>query len=256
MNLELRKVYEWTNANQITVNPEKSHLLIIPPKSTHQIRSVKVYMYKSPLKVKDSVKYLGVTIDSRLNFDDHINLLRGKISRSIGVLSKIRHVLPVEALQNLYYSLIHPHLLYGIIIWGNTYKTYLKRLTTLQNRAVKISVGAHWRDNTANCFVQLQVLKLTELFTHEVAKFMYKYTSKNLPPSFSFFTSVASVHIRSTRLASSQYSLYLPRYKTLTLQRNIKFQGVKIWNSVPLEIKKLSFNRFKIQYKHLLSNYT
>ena len=88
--------------------------------------------------------------------------------------------------------------------------------------------------------MQLQVFKLNELYTYEVAKFMYKYTRKNLPPSFSFFTSIASVHTRSTRLASSQYSLYLPRYKTLTLQRNIKFQGVKIWNSVPLEIKKIT----------------
>ena len=80
-------------------------------------------MYKSPLKVKDSVKYLGVTIDSKLNF-----LLCGKILRSIGVLPKLRHVLPSKALQNLYYSLIHPHLLYGIIIWEYAHKTYLKRL--------------------------------------------------------------------------------------------------------------------------------
>ena len=40
-------------------------------------------MYKSPLKVKDSVKYLGVTIDLKLNFDDQFNLLCGKIPRSI-----------------------------------------------------------------------------------------------------------------------------------------------------------------------------
>ena len=85
MNLELQKVYEWTKANKITVNPEKSHVLIIPPKSTHQIPSFKVYMYKSPLEVKASVKYLGVTINLRLNFDNQINLLSGKISRSIGV---------------------------------------------------------------------------------------------------------------------------------------------------------------------------
>ena len=34
------------------------------------------------------------------------------------------HVLPLKALQNLYYSLIHPHLRYGIFLWGNTDKTY------------------------------------------------------------------------------------------------------------------------------------
>ena len=68
MNLELQNVYTLTEASKITLNPEKSHELIIPPKSTHQISSVKGYMYKSPLKAKDFVKYLGVTVDSRLNF--------------------------------------------------------------------------------------------------------------------------------------------------------------------------------------------
>ena len=58
-------------------------------------------MDKSPIKIKESVKSLGVTIDSRLNFDNHINLLCGKISRFIGVLSKLRHDLPSKALQNL-----------------------------------------------------------------------------------------------------------------------------------------------------------
>ena len=48
MNLKLQKVNEWTKANKITVNTEKSHVLIIPPESTHQIPSVKVYMYNSP----------------------------------------------------------------------------------------------------------------------------------------------------------------------------------------------------------------
>ena len=90
MNLELQKVYEWTKANKIIVNPDKSHVSIITPKSTLQIPTAKGYMHKSPLKVKDSVKYLSVTIDSRLNFDDHINLSYGKISRSIGALSEPR----------------------------------------------------------------------------------------------------------------------------------------------------------------------
>ena len=106
----------------------------------------------------------------------------------------------LKALQNLYYSLIHSHLLYGIIIWGNTYKTYLKRLTTLQNRAVKTSAGALWRDNTANSNMQLQVLKLNELHTNEIAKFMNKYTSKNLPPQLLllFYLSRLGTHTINT----------------------------------------------------------
>ena len=58
---------------------------------------------------------------------------------------KLRNVLPPKVLLVLYYSMIHPHLLYGITIWGNTYEKYLKRLRTLQNKAVKVLGGGRWR---------------------------------------------------------------------------------------------------------------
>ena len=52
-------------------------------------------------------------------------------------MTKLRHVLPAKALCTLYYSMIHTHLLYGIAILGTTFKSYLKRLSNLQNRAIK-----------------------------------------------------------------------------------------------------------------------
>ena len=56
-------------------------------------------------------------------------------------MCKLRNVLPPKALLVLYYSMIHPHLLYGITIWENTRKKYLKRLRTHQNKAVKVLGG-------------------------------------------------------------------------------------------------------------------
>ena len=72
-------------ANKITVNREKSHVLIIQPKSTHRLPKVKVYVYQSPLQVKDSVMYSGVTIDLRQNFDDHITKFQNRaVKISVG----------------------------------------------------------------------------------------------------------------------------------------------------------------------------
>jgi len=65
-------------------------------------------------------------IDYRLNFEDQIKLLTAKISRSLGIIYKLRHTLPATALHNLYYSIIHPHLLYGIVMWGSCYEKHLK----------------------------------------------------------------------------------------------------------------------------------
>ena len=63
-----------------------------------------------------------------MNFDEHTNALVTKISRSLEVLCKLRHLLPKPALHNLYYSMIHPDLLYGITVWENAFDKHLKRL--------------------------------------------------------------------------------------------------------------------------------
>ena len=92
--------------------------------------------------MNDTLKYLGITIDDKLNFEEHINALATKISRSLEVLCKLRHTLPKSALRNLYHLMIHPHLLYGITVRGNVFDKLLKRLATLQTKAAKLISGA------------------------------------------------------------------------------------------------------------------
>ena len=116
---ELQKVHIWTNANTITVNPQKTMTLIIPPKITDPSPDIDIQFLNSSISANDQIKYLGITIDSKLNFEEHISIVAKKISRSLGVMCKLRNVLPPKALLVLYYSMIHPHLLYGITIWGN-----------------------------------------------------------------------------------------------------------------------------------------
>ena len=81
--------------------------------------------------IDDTIKYLGITIDNKLNFEEHINALATKISRSLGVLCKPRHILPKSALRNLHHLMIHPHLLYEITVCENAFDKHLKRLATL-----------------------------------------------------------------------------------------------------------------------------
>ena len=70
------------------------------------------------------------------------------------------------------------------------------------------------------------------------------------------FTPVRAIHTRTTRLALCELNLYLPRYRTQKLQKSLKYQGAKIWNTVPYELKKFPFDQFKFKYKkYLLLNY-
>ena len=62
------------------------------------------------------LKYLGTTIDSGIKSNLHIKTWECKIARSIGVISKLKQVLPASALLTLYYSMIYPHFLNSIVI--------------------------------------------------------------------------------------------------------------------------------------------
>ena len=74
-------------------------------------------------------KFLGVYIDSRLNWKEHIILVtRKKLAKNVSVMNRVMHLLTNDALFSLYCSLILPHLNYCCETWGNTYKSRLHPL--------------------------------------------------------------------------------------------------------------------------------
>ena len=91
---------------------------------------------KSEICITSTVKYFGIYIDEELNFK-YITSIVAKISRSFGILYKIKNFLPTSTLLCVYYSLVHTHLSYGIITWGSTYKSHLEKLSSHQNKAIR-----------------------------------------------------------------------------------------------------------------------
>ena len=85
----------------------------------------------------------------------------------------------------------------------------------------------------------LKILKLQDLVKLETAVFVYNYKSGQLPSTFrNYFTAPNNIHVKPTR-ATFSHNFFVPFFKTLKLQRSIKYQGPKIWNSFDLEIKKI-----------------
>ena len=106
---------------------------------------------------------MGITKDEKLNFAEHIIKFTCKISRSVGILSKLKNILPFTAYRKLYYSMFHSHLLYGTVLWGFIYHNNLKRLIILQNKAVKIVAGGQRQDHVTPFYHRSQILKLKNL---------------------------------------------------------------------------------------------
>ena len=117
MNMELKKLHNWCNANKLTINPSKSTAILISPKLNTQITNVNITIDNSLITISETAKYLGVMIDSKLNFQNHIKIIESKLSRGVGILYRLKAVLPREALCKIYFAPFHTHLLYGLGVY-------------------------------------------------------------------------------------------------------------------------------------------
>ena len=107
VNNELEKVSEWLNANKLTLNVKKSNYVIFRPRQKRIpfIPQIKIFNptlnTRVILEMKDFVKYLGIMIDSELSWKHHNDFICHKISRSVGIIAKMRHYIPRHLLLNL-----------------------------------------------------------------------------------------------------------------------------------------------------------
>ena len=144
-NTELQNLNNQCVANKPQINPQKSTVIIVPPRLYVPIPHINLSYNNSLILCYYSYKYLGITIDSKLNFKIHIEKITSKISRSVGILNKLLYIFPTSSLVDLYFALVHSHFLFGLTIWGSTFPSYLDKLQKFQNKAVRIITNSEIR---------------------------------------------------------------------------------------------------------------
>ena len=137
-------------------------------------------MSYSPLECKDYVKYLGILIDKNLIWKSHIDLIALKISKTIGMIAKLRHFVSLSIIVRLYQFLILPYLTYGISTWGQASQSTLDKLLLLQKRAIRLITFFPMCEH-AIPFFNLDILPLHFLYVESVSSLMYDVQNKLAP---------------------------------------------------------------------------
>ena len=109
----------WTNLNKLSLNINKTYSLLKSPRVCSHSADTSALLNTGKIQQVNEITYLGVEIDSQLNFKSHIDKTQSKIAKGIGNLFKLNKLLP----QNALLTLPTP---YGILIWGSTYKSHLQ----------------------------------------------------------------------------------------------------------------------------------
>ena len=163
LNTELEKVSQWLYANKLSLNIDKTSFVVFHSPQRRILHNMNLRISNTSIKSDTCVKYLGLILDSNLNWKAYIHELSKKISRGIGVLSKLRYYVKKNILKQLYYSLIYPYLTYGLLLWGNTYSSSIKPLIILQKRAMRIITFSKPDEHSEPLFKELEIPKLGDL---------------------------------------------------------------------------------------------
>ena len=254
LNVELNKVSMWLQANRLSLNLKKCTFMVFSnSKKKLNMSSCQVKINNEPIMQVSHTKFLGVYIDECLTWKFHIKELENKISKNIGIISRLKHILPSRLLHTLYCSLVLPYLSYCNIIWANTYKSNLDKLMKLQKRAIRIICKANFNEHTAPLFRKYKVLSVMNINVLQQDVFMYKFVKEQLPETLrNLFQFNRSIHDYNTRSSSK---LHIPQVKTTLSQHTISFSGPKNWNSLPSSITNCpSSNSFRYKLKTFLLN--
>jgi len=94
-----------------------------------------------------------------------VETIIGKISKTCGILNKLKYRLPQSILLNIYNTLILPYLQYCAIVWANCNHSKLKSLVIIQQRAVRNICKLEYLTHTAPYFKNLHVHTIVDIYT-------------------------------------------------------------------------------------------
>ena len=111
----------------------------------------------------------------------HIHYIFGKISKGVGILSKLKYILPLSILKLIYNAIISPYISYCNIVWGDTYSNRFNSIRVLQNRAIRIISGNDQSLHPAQLYCKTNCLNLLDIHKFQVGMFMHSWSANKLP---------------------------------------------------------------------------
>ena len=187
-------------------------MVMQPPTKTFDLSTYNPIIDNVILTQTTSCKFLGITIDESLSWNKHILNINSKLSRALFVIKQVKFYLPKESLHTLYYSLLHPHITYGILAWGNAKASLLRKTQIYKNDLLEPSIIKN-SSHSDPLFRQSGILKISDWYQIEVMTFMHDFANEKLPVSFKdVYKMNCNIHgIHETRQA---HLFHIPRTKS------------------------------------------
>ena len=237
---DLERLHDWFKANKLTLNLNKSVMLVFGCNRQTYLNGIKIGGYE--ITLEKVTKFLGVWIDSELNWNEHISRLILKLKSRLGLLRRSKNFLNPQCMKVLYYAQIHSNLSYCLSMWGNMItKAHLNKISKIQNQCVA-TLDKHLSVN--DTYKKYKLLKFKDMITHETNKLWHKQHLNLLPVPLTrnMQTDFTGLDLSKSHGYNTRNKAYLnlPRANNGSYRKSFLARGLKTYNELPLKIRSVN----------------
>ena len=140
--------------------------MIFHRKPRHILSKFNIVINDTQIDRLQLFNFLGITLDEDLSWNAHVNLVKMKISKLIGILYRLKHAFPIDVLETIYTSLIASYINYGLLLCGS--KSH--EIETLQKKAISLITNGKCISHTNPLFIKMKILKIQDIFKLRLLK--------------------------------------------------------------------------------------
>ena len=242
--------------NNLVPNATKTNYTIFHPRAIPP--SFALHVGNTTLEHKPNAKLLGIYIDNAISHTHTIAHIIKKLQPHIQSFKYATKLLPRHNMIQLYYSLIVPHFIYAITVWGtdDKKKQYIQPLIKLQKKIIRIVMNCPPQTHTKPLLTEYKLLSIPYLYIQRVCTEMHPYIhpikTASRPEHQHNYTKAKSAHTHATRQATAH------KLAQLSATAPLSQRYITLWNALPESIRETTApDIFKKELKlHLLEHQT
>lgn len=237
-NNTLSYILKWFASNNLALNTKKTKCIKFSLSNVDNACN-RIVLNNEMLEFVPNTVFLGITVDSKLQWGSHIKTLAGKLSSAVFAIRKIRQLTDIPTAKIVYFSYFHSLLSYGILLWGRS--ADIETIFVLQKRAIRSIYNLRCRESLRERFKEIGILTVTCQYIYE----NIMYVRKNL----SLFPKNSDRHKINTR---NKNNLSIPKFRLSKVSTSFRGHCIRFYNKVSDNILNMTDNKFKISVKEAL----
>ena len=245
LNLDVRNMTKWLQANKLILNPQKTEVMLLgTAQKLKKSNPLKILISGQTIQQVHSHKHLGVVIDSKLNFSEHVTKVCNKINSSISVLTRTRKFVNQSTAFLLYNALVLPHIDYCCMVWGAK-PTLVTKIQKLQNRALRVVLKLSPLSPTNQIFGTLNTMTVSQRIRFQLGCQAFRAGIGVAPDYLCQKLNRIQPGNRPTTRAVSQGNFVVPKPRCELFKNSFSYRASEFLNSIPLAIRSGPYSSFR-----------